>query len=217
VKRMVLITAKSIFSKLNRRSIKIQEKSTQQEDTPVVDDDQSTDDYASDGSEYGVKPPKKTKIKKRVNQPPWKYDPTLPSLTNLPYEVLRYHLLPRLVTASVYRLFTTCKLFFEMIGYPSLADHLRWTWTLCASHFGECSTCVKGTKKIGSMLYPSSSRSRINRVMPHVTPATNGMRIGAGNGGWRSVITVLQITLSGMQLSSLYILSVPMISYKNGN
>jgi hypothetical protein len=57
---------------------------------------------------------------------PWKYDPSISSLTDLPFEVLLNHVLPHLDTASVYHLFTTCKLFHEMIGYPSLADHRRW-------------------------------------------------------------------------------------------
>jgi hypothetical protein len=56
-----------------------------------------------------------------------KFDPTKRSLTNLPYEVLIYHVIPSLPdTATVFRFFTTCKLFHQMIGYPTPSNHSNW-------------------------------------------------------------------------------------------
>jgi hypothetical protein len=53
-----------------RQSIKIKGNSKKLEKETLDDEDQSNDGIASDasdGSEYGVKPRKKVKIKKRVN------------------------------------------------------------------------------------------------------------------------------------------------------
>jgi hypothetical protein len=48
-------------------------------------------------------------------------------LTRLPYEVLLYHLIPNLPnTATVFRLFSTCTLFHEMIGHPTPSNHRKW-------------------------------------------------------------------------------------------
>jgi hypothetical protein len=54
------------------------------------------------------------------------YDPTATSLTKLPYEVLAKHLLPKLNTESILNLFMTCKLFHEMIAYPSADNMHNW-------------------------------------------------------------------------------------------
>lgn len=70
-------------------------------------------------SKTAVRRPRKKVVK-------WEYDPLLPGLLTLPYEIILNHLLPQLDTESVFRIFTTCKTFFEMIGYPSEANHRHW-------------------------------------------------------------------------------------------
>jgi hypothetical protein len=61
--------------------------------------------------------------------PLWKYDPLQFSLTGLPYEILSTHLIRFLDTSSVFNIFQTCKLFFEIIvglGYHTPQNHRKW-------------------------------------------------------------------------------------------
>jgi hypothetical protein len=73
------------------------------------------------------------KLKKSIMRGPitsrWEYDPFMPSLTVLPFEVLQTHLLAVCDNRTIFRLFSTCKLFHEMIGYPTAKRYSRWNLT----------------------------------------------------------------------------------------
>jgi hypothetical protein len=86
------------------------------------------------------------------------YDPSIPSLTDIPYEVLETYLLLHLNTRSIFRLFSTCKTFRQMIDYPSPTNHQKWKLThsmLSKLRLGHDSGWIQGVNYYFSNLFTS--------------------------------------------------------------